>query len=108
LESETLNRMHRRIVQNFLDVIILMELKRHQLSGYDVISLVHNKFHILLSSGGIYSCLYTLEREGLIKGKYDSKKRVYALTERGKETAMLLSKAKDKISRLVFNLFSGE
>jgi len=105
LESEILAQMHRRIVQNFLDAVILLALMKHPLSGYDVISFVHNKFHVWLSSATVYSYLYALERDGLIKGAYAQRKRVYALTERGKETVTALSNAKSKILEFVSNLF---
>ncbi len=85
-----------------------MELRKRPLSGYDVNSLVHRKFHMLFSSGTVYSCIYALERNGLVKGEYASRKKVYALTEHGKETVTSLLKAKEKISRLVLNLFPGE
>ena len=107
MESEILDNMHRRIVQSFLDVVILMELRKRPLSGYDAISFVHNKFYILLSSGTVYSYLYSLERNGLIKGEYTQRRRVYTLTERGKETAKAFFNAKDKILGLVLNLFVG-
>lgn len=38
------------------------------LSGYDVIMFVHKKFGILLSSGTVYSVLYSMERNGLVRG----------------------------------------
>jgi len=105
LESDILNKMHRRLVQDFLDVVILQELLKRPLSGYDLISFVHNKFQILLSSGTVYSYLYSLERDGLVKGECAQRKRVYTLTERGKETARALWNMKDKILGLVLNLF---
>jgi len=105
LESEILNQMNRRIVENFLDLVILMELRKHPLSDYDVISFVHNKFRVLLSSGTVYSHLYALEGDGLIKGDWAQKKRVYTLTERGKETVMAFLNSKDKILGLILNLF---
>jgi len=108
LESEILNKAHRRIVQNFLDVVVLLELRKQPLSGYDVISFIHNKFGMLLSSGTVYSYLYSLERDGLIKGEYSQRKRVYTLTEHGKETAKAYLNAKDKILGLLLNLFIGE
>jgi DNA-binding PadR family transcriptional regulator len=107
LESEILRKMHRRIVRNFLDVLILLELKENPLSGYDVISFVHKRFSVLVSSGSVYSCLYYLEREGLIKGEWVQRKRVYKLTEKGNKTVKALLKMKDKILGLVVNLFLG-
>jgi len=108
LESEILNQMDRRIVKNFLDMVILMELRKRSMSGYDVVAFVHNKFQMLLSSGTVYSYLYFLERNGLIKGEWAQRRRVYTLTERGKENVKIFLNAKGKILGLVLNLFVGE
>jgi DNA-binding PadR family transcriptional regulator len=108
LESEILRKMHRRIVKNFLYVLILLELMDNQLSGYDVISFIHKHFNVLLSSGAVYSCLYFMEREGLIRSERVRRKRVYKLTEKGKQTVRTLLKMKDKILGLVVNLFIGK
>jgi DNA-binding PadR family transcriptional regulator len=108
LESDILKKMHRRILKNFLDLLILIELEETSLSGYDVISFIHRRFDVLLSSGTVYSCLYFLEREGLIKSEWIRRKRVYELTEKGKQTVKTLLKMKDKILGLVVNLFIGK
>lgn len=105
LEPEILRKMHKRIVRNFLDVSILLELKDSSLSGYDVISFVHKRFGVLLSSGTVYSCLYHLEREGLINGEWAQRKRVYKLTEKGNQRVKTLLKMQNKILALVANLF---
>jgi DNA-binding PadR family transcriptional regulator len=85
-----------------------MELGETSLSGYDVISFIHKRFGVLLSSGTVYSCLYFLEREGLIRSEWARRKRVYKLTEKGKQTVRTLLKMKDKILGLVVNLFIGK
>jgi len=108
LEQKILDQMHKRIVKNFLDMVILMELRKHSMSGYDVIAFVHNKFRILLSSGTVYSILYFLERNGLIKGEWSQRRRVYTLTEQGKDNVKAFLEAKDKILGLFLNLFVGE
>jgi len=107
LESEILDKMHKRIVQNFLDVVILMELRTRPLSNRDVVSFVHNKFGILLSLDTASSCLHGLEKEGLIKGEWVQRKRVYTSTELGKETATMFLNTKNKILGLILNLFVG-
>jgi DNA-binding PadR family transcriptional regulator len=71
LEGKILRKMHERIIKNFMDIIILAELRNGPMSGYDVISFIHNKFHLLVSSGTVYSLLYSLERNGLIEGTWD-------------------------------------
>lgn len=41
-----LKKMHERIIKNFMDIIILAELRNRPMSGYDVISFIHNKFRL--------------------------------------------------------------
>jgi len=108
LESEILDQMHKRIVKNFLDIVILMELRKRSMSGYDIIAFINNKFHMLMSSGTVYSYLYFLERNRLIKGEWAQRRRVYTLTEQGKENVRAFLNSKDKILGLVLNLFIGE
>lgn len=75
-----------RVVKNFLDILILIELKKQsKLSGYDVTGFVNNKFGGILSPGTVYATLYALERKGLIKGETDGRKTVFNLTEEGQE-----------------------
>jgi len=79
--------LQRRTLKNFIDVLILNSLKKEGAkSGYDIIGLVHEKFGVLMSSGTIYAKLYSMERDGLIKAEWNSRKRVYRLTERGEKT----------------------
>lgn len=104
LEGKILKKMHERIIKNFMDIIILAELRIGPLSGYDVISFIHNKFHLLVSSGTVYSLLYSLERNGLIEGTWNERKRVYKLTDKGKKTIETVLSANDKIKNFITNL----
>lgn len=106
LESDDFIKLCRRIVVDFLDVLILLKVKNGSLGGCDIISYVHERFNILISSGTVYSCLYHLERDDLIKGKTVRRKRTYTLTQKGKEKAETTLNIKDKISALVTDLFS--
>jgi len=105
LETSTiLKKMHRRIIKNFLDVLVLAELRNGPLSGYDIIGLIHNKFSLLVSSGTVYSLLYSLEREGLTAGFWNQRKRVYKLTDKGEEMIRAIMNANDKIHYLMSSL----
>ena len=64
----------------------MSELRNGAMSGYDAIAFIHKRFGIMVSSGTVYSHLYALEREGLIKGTWDLRKRVYEITEKGEQT----------------------
>jgi len=104
LEGRVLKKMHERIIKNFMDIIILAELKSGSMSGYDVISFIHNKFHLLVSSGTVYSLLYSLERNGLIEGVWNERKRVYKLTDKGVKTIETILNANDKIKSFITGL----
>lgn len=107
MEAKVLKTMHERIIKSFMDIIVLSELRNGPMSGYDVISYIHNKFRILVSSGTVYSLLYSLEREGLIEGRWNERKRVYTLTEKGKRTIETILNANEKIKSFLLNLLKG-
>jgi len=74
-------------------------------SGYDILSLIHRKFGVLLSAGSIYSILYSLERNGLVKASFNQRARCYALTEKGEETLRVTLILRNKITTLTSNIF---
>jgi DNA-binding PadR family transcriptional regulator len=104
LEGRILKKMHERIIKNFMDIIIMAELRTGPLSGYDVISYIHNKFHLLVSSGTVYSLLYSLERNDLVEGTWNERKRTYKLTEKGEKTIETILNANDKIKNFMANI----
>ena len=87
-----------------MEILILAEMKKGALSGYDVIGLVHKKFDVFVSSGTVYSLLYSLERDGLIKGVWDDRKRVYELSEKGEQNMEIITKANGEIQNFIRNI----
>jgi len=106
--SAILRNIHRRIIKNFLDVLVLAELRNGAMSGYDVIVFIHDKFHLLVSSGTVYSTMYSLERSGLISGASNHRRRVYKLTAKGEETIKTIMSANDKIRYLMSTLLKTQ
>ncbi|MCW4017069.1 MAG: PadR family transcriptional regulator [Candidatus Bathyarchaeota archaeon] len=102
-EAKIIKKMNERIIKNFLDIIILSELRNGTFSGYDIISYIHNKFQLLVSSGTIYSLLYSLERNGLIEGVWDERKRTYQLTKKGTHTINTILNVNQDIKTFVSN-----
>ena len=95
-----------RILRNFMDLIILKELGYNaKISGYDIIVLIHQKFHLLLSPGSVYSVLYAMERKGLVEGTLTSQKRVYRLSKKGEEEVQNILRNRDKIQLLLESVF---
>lgn len=106
LESNTAHTLNRRIIKNFMDIIILKHLKNnHHMSGYDAIKYLHKKFHMLPSAGSIYSLLYSLERKNLIKGNMNQGKRVYELTNQGEKLLREISITGKYVQAVLSNIF---
>lgn len=72
-----------KCVKTFLDVIILSSLKSREMSGYDIMTAVYDKYHVLLSPGTIYPILNSLKSRCLIQAKPSKRKKVYTLTREG-------------------------
>lgn len=101
------SKMRERILRNFMDLIILKELRnKANISGYDIITLFHRKFRMLLSAGSVYSVLYALERKGLIEGIMTNEKRVYKLTKKGEEEIQKVLHNRDNIQFFMQSMFS--
>jgi len=102
--SKLAEKLRKRVIQDFMDILVLTEMKKVSLSGYDVIDLLHRKFGVMLSSGTVYSLLYSLERDGLIKGVWNQRKRVYALTEKGEQNINVITKANKEVQIFLRNI----
>lgn len=88
LELKVEKHLRKKVTRDFLDLIILSKLGNSELtSGYDFIGFIHEKYGALISSGTIYSRLYSLEREGFITSCFSERKRVYRITDLGKQFA---------------------
>jgi len=107
-EARIIKKMHERVIKSFMDTIIMAELKKGPISGYDVISYIHNKFGFLVSSGTVYSLLYSLERNGLVEGVWIKRKRVYRLSEKGTSTIQAILNAQDKINCLMATILKTQ
>ena len=104
--TQMAEELRRRVIKNFMDLIVLAELKNSPLSGYDIIHLVHKRHDILVSSGTIYSLLYSMERNGLIKGVQNERKRVYTLTEKAEQNITVITKANKEMQSFLRNVLS--
>lgn len=108
LPTKLLREMHERIVKSLLDIIVLVKLheRASPLGGYDIMDLVHQEFDVLVSSGTVYACLYSMERDGLIEGKDARNKRVYFLTNKGENKIKKISEAKENILDSLIKIFT--
>jgi DNA-binding PadR family transcriptional regulator len=95
--SNLANKLEKRVIQDFMDIYILEEMEKSSLSGYDIIVLMQKRFRLMVSSGTVYSLLYSMERDGWIKGVWDERKRVYELTEKAQHEARIIAKVNEGV-----------
>ena len=104
--NETAEELKKRIVKSFMDILILEEINSNAMSGYDVISFIHKKYDILVSAGTVYSLMYSLERDGLLEAAFTKRRRVYTLTEKGKQNMPTITKASTELRNILRNMCS--
>jgi DNA-binding PadR family transcriptional regulator len=107
-EAHIIKKMHEKVIKSFLDTIIMAELKTRPISGYDIITYIHNKFGFLVSSGTVYSLLYALERNHLVEGVWIERKRVYRLTEKGTFTIQAILNSQEKIKSFMATILKSK
>jgi len=82
--GKSLKKNESRILKSFMDIAVLSILRRNEdLSGHGISKYIHKKLGILPSPGSVYSTLYALEREQLVKGVSHSRSRTYRPTSKG-------------------------
>ena len=105
-QENSRRKIKERIVSSFLDYIVLGHyLKGGTFSGYDVLQFIHQQYGFFISTGTVYSTLYSMERNGLLGGLDSAKKRLFNVTDKGKFTYEVASSASD-IETLMAKVFS--
>ncbi len=97
--------LRKRVVRNFMDILILQEIQKGTMSGYDAKAYLQKKFGVSLSAGTIYGILYSMERQHLIAGFQIDNKRMYRITP-SRETAELL-RAYEPLQNFLLNVCAG-
>jgi len=91
-----------------MDVIILRLLRGNNCSsGYEMIKYFQRQYHLLVSSGTLYSMLYSLERQGFIDGSFDGRRRTYELTKQGEDFFKKICEAGQRNHLVFASLFSS-
>jgi len=109
--GETAQELRERTVENFLDILILTNLRKNSLmSANDLMGRIHRKFGVSLSSGILYSCLFYLERAGFIHEDFVIKKHarirtVYSITQKGTEKIDITREHKSAIQLVIDEIF---
>jgi DNA-binding PadR family transcriptional regulator len=96
-----------RLIRDFLDVFIFKSLKKHShATGYSLVRYFHQKFHLFVSSGTVCSKLYLLERQCLLDGVFDGRRRVFTLTRKGEEYLEMVGITEQRNQAPFLSIFS--
>jgi len=82
-------------------IYILLLLRERELYGWEIQSLIKRRFNFRPGLITPYRVLYRLEKDGFVKSKMKERRRVYQITEKGKEE---LKKAKILYSDILAKL----
>jgi DNA-binding PadR family transcriptional regulator len=90
-EEATKKAFTKRLITNFLDIVVIAQFPNEQFSGYDILTFLQNHFDLKFSSGTVYSTLYAMERQNLIEGTKTENKRLFKVTKKGRQTAKVVT-----------------
>jgi len=94
-----------RVVKTGLDLIILRLLVEKPRWGYEINMEIRDKFEVYLSAGTLYPLLHLLEERGYVEGVWESEKgrgrRIYKITEQGKESLLAGQRALEDLVQKV-------
>ena len=109
LDESLLRKILLKILKCFLDVAILAELSNgKELSGYDLTNLVKQRFGFSISPSSVYSTLYSMEIDGVIKSSFNGRKRTYKLTKKGRKNIAYTQTKIGEIQRFLKTLVTGQ
>ena len=73
----------RKMVNSLLEFLILNYLTRGELCGYDILTLLHDRFRVLLSPGQLYPAIDHLASLGLIQKEKSGRMVLLRLSTQG-------------------------
>jgi len=83
------NAGFKRTVKRYVEILVLDELRKHELHGYGFIDLIRRRYGFEPSPSMIYPILKDLMKKGFVEAKerYSGSKKciVYRITEKGLE-----------------------
>ena len=107
MERGVVNAIYERLLKEFMDILIMVKMRGGETSGYDILTYFHVKFDLLVSAGTVYSVLYSMERNGLIKARSIDRKRIYTLTPKGEATIKAIRESSGVLESFLTRLLKG-
>ena len=88
MNAKTIKETQTKLAKGLLDTIILEQLQKESLHGYQLITNIRKGFGVYFGPSTIYPLLGQLEKKGYIQSAWnmnsDRPRKEYTLTEQGK------------------------
>lgn len=81
--DQFVRRYRRATVNSLLEYLILLNLEKVPLCGYDIMVLIYDRFHVMLSPGQVYPVIDSLAKNGIIQKQQDGRRVLLRLTSLG-------------------------
>jgi DNA-binding PadR family transcriptional regulator len=86
------------IMKGFLKLIVLMELSKNDMSGYDLINNIESVMGKKPSPGSIYPLMNELIEDKFVSLKEDGRKKIYSITKLGNNHTQRIIKEKQELA----------
>jgi DNA-binding PadR family transcriptional regulator len=105
VQIDRLVRTYRRgMVNSLLEYLILDYAENRKLCGYDVITLLHERFHTLLSPGQVYPVIDHMTEQGLLIKERKGRSVLLAVSHLGRSLLKAWREEFGRIQMQVNNL----
>lgn len=101
------NMLSKEMRKGFLKMLVLKIISERPIHGYDIINEIESKTmgHWVPSPGSIYPALDFLESKGYITMEEIDRKKVYTITEEGKEALKYIDQKRRELAREINAIF---
>ena len=106
--GQLLKKLQEKIVNDFLDLIILAKLQEKPQTVYGLFIYIRKRFGVYICNGTSYSLMATLESKGLVKGEWRDNKHFFSLTPEGQATVDALISLKQEVLMFTGLVFGEE
>lgn len=113
LNNQIAQKLRRRIIYSFSDLLILTKLQNSlPMSCDEIIRLIQRKFGVMISPGTLYAHLYSLEQNRLLTGYFSRKKyaraqKLYKITEEGKQSIRRIIKHQNVLQETIVEILKA-
>lgn len=103
LSEDFILKQRKKILLGIMDILILEWIKKNPISGQEIMDRIKTHFNVMIGPGTMYPILFSLKKRNLVYTEMDKKRKLYLLTNKGRETINTLKKDHSNIQKAVYS-----